>query len=184
VIVMVSLCPTLRRAAQLPLLTLALAVLAGCGGEVRLNAGFVEDLSRAIGHSGEDVRLPQSTLDELARQAEVDSGVVARSAERASEPAVVRSTATTLNDDLGDDVAKGAALELACDYLQNPHQITWGEVFSALGTSFSDAGKPRAQQVYDAAQELEPDLEDAQNSTDPDERTAVVIMCFYAQNAT
>jgi hypothetical protein len=181
---MVPLPVAIRRAAPVSVLALAPVLLAGCGGGVRLNSGFVEDLARAIGHTTEDVRLPQSTLDDLARQAEVDSEVVARSAQRASEPAVVSRTATTLDTELdGDEIAKGAALELACGQLQNPHPITWAEVFTALGTSASDAAKPRGQQLYDAVQQLLPDFRAAQNSDDPDERTSVVLMCFYAQNA-
>jgi hypothetical protein len=177
-------------------LIVASVLLAGCplgeagttvAREVHVNPGFIEDLVRSTGRSADDVVVPQSTLDDLARRADVGADQVATSAQRASEPPVITSTAETLDEQFGqfgEDVAKEAALELTCDYLETGQQISGARIQSALGEAVGSATSSKARQVGQAINTLATDLQAALDSDDPERRASVVLMCFYVGQAT
>jgi hypothetical protein len=183
-----------RRSVDLLVLLVVVTLLQGCGGGpvqgtravVRMNSGAFDDLGRALGRSAGDVTVPESSLDDLARQADVDAGRVAETAEQAGQPQVVGQTAETLERDwrqVSADIAKDATISLACDWLKG-EELTWEAIAVAIGEAGQSQVTPAMAEVDQAIGELLDDWRAALDSGDPEEQSAVVLMCFYVEQTS
>ncbi|MCW2740623.1 MAG: hypothetical protein JWR45_1045 [Blastococcus sp.] len=187
---MAQLFTVVRYSARLVAVLVVVLVVQGCAETVplvrnaatHLNPAAYDDLGRALGRSIDDMQLTEGTLDDIAREADVASGQVSAVATQHAPPAVVVDTTRTLDEEFGEfgeSVLKDATIDLSCDVLDG-EEVTWEDVAVALGEAVSAQPTPRAKQVGDATQKLVGKLQAARESPDPDERTAVAVLCYVA----
>jgi hypothetical protein len=172
----------------------ALAVSNACGGPVvqtgtrvavQINPSAIDDLGRATGRSVNDITAPPSAFDNWrsATRATADWTAVSSVANQSTEPPVVRQTAQTLDYYIqgpANEIARDAALDVACSSLLTGKNPTTDDANTALVKAGVNQVSPYGLQVYYAANELVDNWETVIRSGNEQNQVSVFVICTVA----